>query len=141
MADFPIPRRRDQPQLNASAPANDVPERKKIPILDILDRVYFNGGSDALANSEASALASGNLEKEAAQNEHLRSEAAKGQIHTLGLRAILAAWVGLMAIAGVWLYHLLMPDAYHFVPHVRVRNRILARPKLPRQAFSIRLCQ
>jgi hypothetical protein len=120
MPDLPIPKRHIQLKADAPTPANDVSGRRKLPAF--LANIEFDKRPDSLANQEASALASGQLEEIATQNAHRRSEAAKGQLHFLAIGAIGFAGVAMLSIACVWVYHFLTPDSWHFLPRERVEE-------------------
>ncbi|PHQ72399.1 MAG: hypothetical protein COB93_00210 [Sneathiella sp.] len=78
--------------------------------------------SDSRANKEAVAFANDNLEIQAQKSKHRRHEQTM-DMFAKGFKCIFwAAIVCILAVAFVWVWHLIAPDNWHFVSPERLEK-------------------
>lgn len=93
---------------------------KKIPALSAADAgVLGDSTPNDSATIEAKILGSGRsaaeLERLAANGEHQRNERFKDNFEHIAICGLWLAAIVLLALAFTWIWHLLMPDSWHWL--------------------------
>lgn len=98
---------------------------KKVPELSPIEAMEAGAGEDGGVKESllfGSGLSAEDIAKAAAASDWRRSEWFKNSFEILAILALVAAFFVFMAVCGVWFWHLLTPDTYHFLPPEQVKT-------------------
>jgi predicted histidine transporter YuiF (NhaC family) len=97
-------------------------ERRTIPESKThqISKDQASGNSDTKAVNEAAALAVGDLENDAAKNEHGRTEKFRDHVALAILVVFWLAVIGICIAGLFWFWHLVVPDQLHFLNSMQV---------------------